>query len=187
MNMPWKPGADPLVDLTDASGVAAAVDARSRQHRHRQIAAESATLVGTLRDLSERGACVAVGTTSGRLHQGVVAVVARDHVVLATAAGSLVLVALASAATVRPQPHVQAPVAMGERAATRDRLLTEQCARWADEHREVAVAIRGHHDLLRGTLTAVGDDVVTVRPDAARTPVYVAAGAIEAVASAGPE
>lgn len=176
------PGDDPLVGLTDEARWADAVAQRAGRRDLIARASETATLVGTLRDLAERSAGVAVTTRSGRTYRGAAIGVAADHVVLATPSGQQVSVALAHVGVVRPDPDSGAPLAQGERAPAQDLLLLERCARWVEERPTVAVAVDGASDLLRGRLLAVADDVVSVVLDGARTPAYVVGAAIEAVA-----
>lgn len=179
-----RPDADPFVGLTDDAHVAEAVAARVGRRDLTARAIEFATLAGTLRDLAERRSVVGITTTSGRTVQGTALGVATDHVVLATRAGQHVLVALAAVALVRPDPADRAPIAQGERAPAQDLLLLERCAVLAEERPEVAVGVRGSAQLLRGQLVGVADDVLTIRGDD-RTPTYVAAAAVEVVATDG--
>jgi hypothetical protein len=176
------PADDGLVTLTDDERVRAAVAARTESRRRHLEAEEEATLVGTLRDLAERGAAVVVATST-RTHRGRLTAVAPDHLALLTPAGSHLLVRLDAVATVRPEPDLHAPVARGERPAPHDRRLLEECALWAADRPAVAVALIGVDDPVRGALVAVGEDVVTIRPDGAAGPVYVAAAAIEAIST----
>lgn len=178
----WPPPDDPLVGLTDEARVAEAVAARSAQRDLTMRATELATLAGTLRDLAEHTAGVAVTTTSGRNYQGSAIGVAADHLALASSAGQHVFVRLDAIALVRPDPDSRAPVAQGDREPLQDLLLLERCARWVDDRPMVALAVRGSADLLRGRLLAVADDLISVALDGSRRPVYVTGEAIEAVA-----
>lgn len=178
----WQPGDDPLVGLTDDARLAEAISERSEQRELTTRATELATLVGTLRDLAERHAGVGVTTTSGRTYRGSALALAVDHVVLATGSGQRVFVRLDTIGLVRPDPDRRAPLAQGEREPAQDLLLLERCARWVEDRPAIALTVDGTTDLLRGRLLAVGDDLVSIALDGSRTPVYVAANAIEAVA-----
>lgn len=178
----WQPGGDPLVGLTDDARLAEAITARSEQRELTTRATETATLAGTLRDLAERHAGIGVTTASGRTYQGSAVGVAVDHLVMATRSGQQVFVRLDAIGTVRPDPDSRAPLAQGERDPAQDLLLLERCARWAEDRPAVALAVVGGADLLRGRLLAVAEDLVSVTLDGSRTPVYVAAAAIEVVA-----
>lgn len=181
MNKPWPPDEDPLVGLTDAARVSDAIAERADQRDLTARASELATLVGTLRDLAERGAGIGVTTTSGRTYRGSALAAAADHVVLATRVGQRVFVHLDRVAVVRPEPDGRVPLAQGDRDHAQDLLLLERCARWVPDRPTVAIAVVGG-DLLRGRLLAVADDLVSMALDGSRSPAYVAAHAIEVVA-----
>lgn len=178
----WRPAEDPLVGLTDEARVAEAVADRARQRDLTLRAAELATLAGTLRDLAERGAGVGVATVSGRTYRGSATAVAADHLVLQTPAGQRVFVRLSAVAMVRPDRDSRAPLAQGDREPAQDLLLVERCARWVVDRPALALAVRGHDDLVRGRLLAVAEDLLSLSLDGARTPTYVAVDAVETIA-----
>ena len=180
MSGSWRPGDDPLVGLTDDARVADAIAERADQRDLTARATELATLVGTLRDLAERGAGVGITTTSGRILRGSALAVAADHVVLATGAGQRMFVHLDRVAVVRPDPDERVPLAQGDRDHAQDLLLLERCARWVADRPTVAIGVVGG-DLLRGRLLAVADDLVSVSLDGSRFPAYVAGHALEVV------
>ncbi len=156
--------------------------ARSRtvQRSLRQQAAEEATFAGTLLDLAEAGAAVAVQVTGGRQYRGVAAGVGRDFVAVRSDGGRLTLIAFAHIAAVRPT-DVNAP-ATGARTPGRRSLvqLLDLCV--VDRPRVQVVAAG---EQVVGELVAVGDDVLSVRADAAghgeRHVAYVPAGSVSEV------
>jgi hypothetical protein len=167
--MTWQaPDADPFLDLSDEAAQLAAVHDRFERRERQQLAAELATWVGTLRDLSERELTVAVRTAGGRVHRGALIAVGRDHVALRLLSGSLVLVALDAVRTVVPEPGASAPVATGDREHAQDRTLIEALERHVEEVREVVVLLRDTHEPLSGTVLAMGEDVLTLRADGNR-------------------
>jgi hypothetical protein len=147
--------------LADAR-VEGSADARARERWLRAAAEADATVAGVLLDLAERHVAVAVSTTAGRRHQGVIGVIGADFVAVRTAGGAEVLVALAAIGSVRTGPLV-AP-AVGERIVTTELRLTEVLAELAVERSRVLLVTAG--DLVAGELRAVGYDVVTIRTDA---------------------
>lgn len=172
---------DPHLELIDDARLAEALADRTAERLHRQRATDTASFVGTLRDLAERGVTVVAVTTAGRRHRGVVVGVAADHLVLAVPAGEVHL-RLDVLATVRPQPGSDAPVAQGDREAVEDLLLTEVLARALEDRPTVVLAFAGPGEVLRGRLEAVGEDVLTLRPEGEGELVFVPAGAVTEVA-----
>ena len=81
---------DPFAELVDRAQVEGAAQARSRERWLRQQAEEGAELAGTLVDMAERGDVVGIRTVAGRRHQGTLAAVATDFVVVRSAAGESV-------------------------------------------------------------------------------------------------
>jgi hypothetical protein len=141
---------------------------------------------GTLLDLAERRAAVALRTTAGRVCSGTVVAVADDFVVVRADPGRDHCVRLSAVASLRPRPGPRQPVASGRRHAPLDLRLVEVLAALApDRPRVVLVPLGG--ELVAGTLVAAGADVLTVVPEGdGRLVVYVAAGAVgEAVVERG--
>jgi hypothetical protein len=168
---------DPFATLLRAVAdvrVADAAAARARAHWLVRQAEEEGTLVGVLVDLAERGDRLVVSTTTGRRAAGTVQALGADFVALADGAG-LVLVALTALATVRTRPGAAA--ASGDRTERVERRLLDVLAELAGDRPPVVVGTVG--DEVRGTLRAVGRDVITIRMDGERpSTVYVAAGSI---------
>jgi hypothetical protein len=179
----WTPPArDPYVDLADEAAHEAAIRARAERRARRDRAAEVATWVGTLRDLAERQVAVSLRVRSGRVHRGALVGLGLDHVALRLPAGSLALVSLAAARTVRPEPGEPAPPAMGDRESAQDRTLIEALARLVDERRPVVLVVRDVDEPLHGEVIGFGEDVVTLRLSGAdHGTVYVPLAAIDEV------
>lgn len=175
-------GRDPLVELTDQARLDAAITDRQLERELRDRAADLATVTGTLRDLAEQAAVITLSTPSGRTFTGRLLAVALDHVVLATPGHQQVVVASDSVATVRPEPRAGALPPMGDRPPAQDLELVERLARWLEVRPRLAVAPRGPGDLIKGVLTAVGEDVISLRPDAGGPLIWVATAQVEAVA-----
>lgn len=153
------PERDPFAELADRARAEAAGRARRRERALAQQAAERATLAGTLVDLAEAGTPVAVRTTSGRTHRGVVVAVGRDYCSLAVPGGT-VHVALGALAVIRPEQVTPAP-ASGDRPPPLDLTLAEALARLVGERPRVVLVAAGGEPL-GGELVAVGAEVATV-------------------------
>lgn len=171
---------DPHLELVDDARVGEALAERNAERLLRQRAHDTASFVGTLRDLSERATTVVVVTAAGRRHRGALLGVARDHVVLAGPVGA-VHVRLDVIVTVRPQPGSGAVAAAGDRGAVDDLLLPELLARVLVDRPTVVLAFDGPGEVLRGRLETVGEDVLTVRPDGEGELVFVPARAVTEV------
>ena len=181
------PRRDPYLDLADESSHEAAVAARATERELRDRAAELAGWAGTLRDLAEAATTVTVRSRSGRVHRGELVAVAEDHVALRLPGGQLLALAGRAVVSVRPEPTSRAAPAMGDRERSQDRTLLEVLDRAAGERRRVALCLDGATDVVQGTLTAVGEDVVTLRLDGPdRDVLYVRAGAILEVVTGMP-
>lgn len=160
-------------------------DARAHEHqrarateRHlRLVAEESATLLGSLLDLAERGTPVRVTTSSGRRHVGPLQLVGQDFVVVAD-----VWVALTAVGSVGTSTG--SSVATGDRPAL-DLYLVEALARLVPERPELAVVTVGG-DVVAGQLRAVGADVLSIRLDGDGGMAYVpSASALEVAFRSG--
>lgn len=178
----WQPAEDPLVGVADHVRVRDAIAERTRQRDLTREAVESATLLGTMRDLAERQAGVTLTTATGRSHRGSLVAVSTDHVVVSTPSRHLVHVRLGTVVVVRPDPDSRAPLPQGDRRPPQDKYLLERCAEWVADRPALGVAITGVRELLRGRLVSVGDDVVALSLDGSRSPTYLAGDAIEAIA-----
>jgi hypothetical protein len=167
-----------LLDESRATDVAAA---RARERGLRRVAEETAELAGTLVDLAEQRAPVAVGTLGGRRHHAAVVGVGGDYCVLRTGSGAEIHLRLDAITTVRPQPGDRQDVASGARRPVTDRLLTEVLGRLAGERRRVSLVTRTG-EVVAGELRAVGTDVISVRLDGAGGDTcYVAAATLSEV------
>ena len=136
---------------------------RSRERWLTQSAEEGGTLLGVLADLAERGVAVALRTSGGRRHGGVVRAIGADFVALDTAASGEVAVALAAISSVRTRPGHTPPA--GDRAVRSDLRLADVLAGLAAERERALVVSRDGSDTVAGTVRAVGRDVVVVRVD----------------------
>ncbi|MEA3054684.1 MAG: hypothetical protein QOD30_116, partial [Actinomycetota bacterium] len=135
--------------------------ARGRERWLRRQATEGATLVGTLLDLAEAGAQVAVWTAPERRVDGVPVGVGPDVVVLRDRHDH-VAVRIAAITVVRPGPGQRAVAATGDRSAAMRLDLVELLARLVDDRPDVAVVL-DTGESLTGALVAVGADVLTLQ------------------------
>lgn len=177
------PGTEPTVALRDAAVAEAAAEERLRQRRLTRVAAETATLVGTVRDLAEHGAGVVLHVAGERRLQGRLVAVTDDHVVVRTPGDREIYVRTDCIASLRVDPDVAVGIPQGDRRAAQDLLLLERLAGWVDTT-DVALVVDGRAEPLRGRLVAVGEDLVTLVDDGRRA-VHVAADAIVVVLSEG--
>ena len=167
--------------LLDDERARAAAAERARTRRLREQASEEGTLAGTLLDLVEQEAPVAVRADAGRLLQGVVVGVGADYCAMRLASGRAAYVALSAIGTVRPSPG-SGPGDLGSQRGGEDRTLVEVLGRLAPERPRVALRLAGDPDPVTGELRSVGLDVAEVRldgPDRARC--YVALPAVREV------
>ncbi len=177
--MTWQPGHDPTVDLRDDALLDRAVADRADAAMLHRVTVETATLAGTLRDLAEQRAGVTLGLAGDRLVQGSLLAITPDHVVVATAADQRAHVRLADVVTVRPDPQQRVPAAQGRRTPGLDGTLANLLSRWEADRPAIALALRGRPETLRGRLVAVGEDVLTLEPDAGGAAVYVPIEAVQ--------
>jgi hypothetical protein len=147
-----------LLDLAKADDLALA---RTRERWLRQQATTSATVLGTLLDLAERGAAVSVGLLGGRRHDGVVLAIGLDVVLLAER-DDRVAIALGAVTTFRPAPGAGGRAATGDRPAAVDIGFVELLARVVDDQPDVAISLVTGESMT-GRLLAVGADVVSMR------------------------
>jgi hypothetical protein len=173
---------DEFVAFTDAAGHAEAVEARARRHQRLAAASETASWLGTLRDLAERGARVSVTTRSRRRVSGWLVGLSTDRLVLAVTGEEMLHVRLAAVRLVRPEPGPPAPVATGDRAAPAEVTLEDVLDAVAERGGPVVLHLRDVADPLRGTLVGLGEDVATLRLEGpGRQTVYLPLAAIDAV------
>jgi hypothetical protein len=160
--------------------VGAAAESRSRERWLRQQAAEAATLVGTLVDLAEQRADVAIvvgaRTVSGRLIG-----VGRDGCIVAEPSGGATVVPLARLDAVRVAGRRPGTgEATGERSTAGRWGVADALATLAAERSAVRLGLRGG-ETLSGVLVAVGEDVLTVQLPAGGMRAHVAFDALETV------
>jgi hypothetical protein len=166
-----------------------AVRRRVRERWLEQQAREEATLLGVLADLAQRGANLAFQMRTGQAQWGRVRVIGRDFVAVSAGEGLAgregeVLLALAQVTAVRTRPGEA--FASGDRPPSSRLTLAEVVTGLAAERERVVLSLAGGHDVVRGTVWWVGQDVVTVRVDdeAAPVAVYVPLSAIARVSLA---
>ena len=159
------PRRDPFAELVDRARAEGAAQARSRERWLRQQAEESAELTGTLVDLAERAEVVMVSTVAGRRHQGTLAAVATDFVVVRALGGADTWIPFDAIAVVRPQRGRQSRAATGDRPPPLDLRLAELLAELAADRPRVRVVSRGDGEAVAGELRGVGVDVVMLALD----------------------
>lgn len=153
-----------LDDLLRWAGDRRAEDAaRSRADESwlRRQAQEEARFTGLAVDLAEQATPVAVRTTTGRQHRGVVVAVAEDFLVLRGVAGRSVFLPYHAIAVVRPS--VDAGPGSPRRPPLGARLVHALAGLAADRPRVVMVVEGG--ETVTGELQTVGVDVVALRLD----------------------
>ena len=152
---------DPLIELLDEGRAGELRAARAGERALRRMTEEGAHLAGTLVDLAERGAEVAIATVAGRHHHGVVVGVGGDYCVLWTQSGAEIHIRLDAVSTVRPHPGERHDVASGERRPVTGGLLIDVLGRVAGERHRVCLVTRSG-DVVAGELRGVGADVLSV-------------------------
>jgi hypothetical protein len=157
-----------------------AAAARTRERWLRLQADESATFVGVLVDLAERGTPVVILGRAGRRHGGSIAAVAADFCALRTGGGRDVLLAYTGIGSVRPDSRSPGPI--GDRVVQAEIGLAEMLSVLAADRPRVLIITTPDADGVAGELRSVGRDVVTVRLDGEpRAAAYVAISAIAEV------
>lgn len=175
-------GIDPYVELTDAAAHAAAIQARAERRERHDRAAETATWLGTLRDLTERAAAVVLLTRDARSLRGSLIGLSSDHLVLGLPSGGRIHLRLAAVRTVRPEAGRAAPTASGDRPAPADATLEDVIDGLAEQGGPAVLHVRDLADPLHGEVHGIGEDVVTFRlasPEPAV--VYLPVGSVDAV------
>ena len=136
--------------------------------------------MGVLVDLAERERVSRLTTRSGRRLVGRVLLVGTDVVVVRTAAGSMVLVALGAVTSVRPGPDE--PAVTGDRTVHAPASMAEVLRLAVEDRPAVVVTLEGA-EVVTGQLRSVGQDVAAVRGDDGVA--HVVLGAIDEVTLAG--
>lgn len=173
---------DALARWAAEARVDEAAAARSRERWLRQQAAEETTFASVVADLSERDRPVLVHTTNSRRHRGRLTALGVDFLGIRTDAGADVLVSLAAVTAIRTQPREQR--AHSGRFVELRLHLADAVAAMAAERPRVVIGTNAD-DTFNGDLTAVGQDVVTLRIDGdTRASVYVPLTAIVDIALA---
>jgi hypothetical protein len=149
-------------DLAREARLEQAAEARARRGLWDRLAADEASLAGTL----ARGGDVVLGTAAGRV-AGAVAELGTDH--CAVAGHYLRLDAIETLRVGGPGPK---PVTTG-------RTLREVLARRAGTGEPVTLQTRSG-DALTGSIESVGDDVVALRRADPEGPVYVSLSSVVA-------
>lgn len=149
--------------VADARVDAAAL-ARARERWLREVAEQEATVPGVLADLAERRTAVAIRTSAGRRHLGVVEVIGADFVALRPSAGPDVLLAVRGLGVIRTAPTVDA--ALGDRVVATDLRLGDVLTELAADRERVLVVTLTGDDAVSGRLRSVGQDVVVLRTEA---------------------
>lgn len=153
-----------------------AAQSRSQEQWLRRQAEEEARFTGLALDLAEQGVSVAVATTTGRRHHGVVVAVAEDFMVLHAGGGHAVLLAYRAVTVVRASASdVGTPSA---RVAPLGARLVHALAGLAADRPRVLLVLDGG-ETISGELLSVGVDVLGVRLDA--TPPAVVHARVDAV------
>ena len=169
-----------LAELTAWSAEERADDAarsRSRERSLRQQAAEEATFAGTVLDLAETGAVVAVQVAGGRVYRGPAVGVGRDFLAVRTESGHLILIVLDAVAAVRPADARRA--AAGSRKPGH-RTLMQLLGLCVEDRPRVQIVAAG--ETVIGELIGVGDDVLSVRGEGGLAAVaYVPAASVSEV------
>ena len=150
---------DPFDELADEARAGEDVRQRAAARWLLRSAAESATLVGTLVDLSERGDAVALRTRSGRTHRGALSMVGADFVLVADAyvrVAAVVAVRVAGGGS-------RSGVATGDRPVPRDVPLAAVLSELAADRPVVLVVPESAGgEAVRGELRSAGIDLLTV-------------------------
>lgn len=166
-----------LTTLSDDVRAEAAIDQRRRQRNLARQGAEDGTLAGTLIDLAEHGATVAISTSAGHQVRGQTVAIGADHVAIQTSNGQLAHVVLAAVAVLQVGPETRAT--SGDRTVKRVRSMSAVLADLVEQRRTVSVHTTSG-ETITGSLRDLGVDVVRVRSATGRL-VYVAQGAITVV------
>lgn len=143
-----------------------AVDSRVRERWLRIQAAESSTWAGVLVTLAEAATPVAVTTSAGRCHAGLVATVGDDFVAVGRAEERVTLIAMAAVASVVPTGSERATPVGGERHPSSSAPVTLLGVLERAVGDRPRLMLTAGDTRVTGQLVAVGIDVVTVRTDA---------------------
>lgn len=153
-----------------------ATRSRRRAAELREQAGQEGTLRGVLVDLAERRRPVVLRTVAGAEHRVALTMVGGDVVTGRTMRGEHVAAGLDAVASVRTEPG--SGPSIGDRAAAAESTLVGHLQELAAVRPDVVVTLRDG-SRLRGSLTTVGLDVLTVRlPDDERSSAHVALAAV---------
>lgn len=154
---------DAHVRFLDEVTQEAAVRRRAAQQGLQDRASESATWIGTLRDLAERRTPVVVQLQGGRCHRGCLTAVSGDHVVLG--GQPTVVIALHAIGLIRASRGARGTLPQGDRRAADERTLLETLVELLPLDPVVHLGTRGPAEPLRGTVVRVGEDLVSLRTE----------------------
>jgi hypothetical protein len=163
-----------------ADRVARSASERSRTRSLLDRSASDATWAGLLVDLAEAAAEVTVSMGGGRRLTGRLVGTARDFVVMERRRSGPVLIRSAAVRAVTPSADAAGPARpAGRRTPPRDMSLAGALDALAGE--QAPVTLRAGDDTFAGTVVACGEDVVTIRADGGRSPVYVPLAGLDCV------
>jgi hypothetical protein len=165
--------------LIDESRLVEAHDDDERRHFAAGLAAESATFVGALVDLTATGERVSVRLRSRRSQVGSVALVGGDFAVVVGSAGQLWCRYRAIDAI---RVGSGAPVASGSRAGL-DLLLVDALALLVADRPRLSLDLLSG-EAIAGELAGVGADVITLRLEGGDT-LYVPSDSLDAIFRSG--
>ncbi|HEY2332650.1 MAG TPA: hypothetical protein VGH94_12095 [Acidimicrobiales bacterium] len=168
-----------LIRLLDEARLAQAHRDEERRRLLAGVAAESATFVGTLVDLAEGRAHVSLRTRGGRVHAGVIELVAGDFVVVEGGAGQL-WCRFSAIAGIRVGAG-SAP-ASGARSGL-DLLLVDALALLVEDRPRIALELQSGESLA-GELAGVGVDVLTLHLDGG-VALYVSSESLDGILRSG--
>ncbi len=158
---------DPLAALTRwvAEGSADhAARSRARQRWLERQAEEEATLVGSIVDLAERGTAIAITTTAGNRHPGVVVAVGSDFAILREPRLGDIVIRHDAIAMIRPAPGDTTPT--GDRPLDVNLALADALVELSAERPRIRVATGSEE--VTGELRSAGYNVMTIHLDNAR-------------------
>jgi hypothetical protein len=169
---------DPWTVLRDDASYEERRLLREQTNWDRSIDAESATWSGLLIDLAESNATVALHLTTGHTVSGQITSVGVD--VVCVVAGNTVT-AIATSAVTQIETGSKPVAANGEREGSEE-TLHSIIERAAEEHREIALTLRGSTSDVFGKVLSCGTNVCTITSsENPRHYVHVATGSVVAL------